>query len=94
VQFQAASTDHRAFDQQEGTFYLLAFSVKTDFDSVHGTRNTVVKMVLIASRISLQCAGNARYIRMMRCSQSLSILVLHVGHVVRSSVSEEVWAII
>jgi hypothetical protein len=29
VQFQAASTDHRAFDHQEGTSFSLALGVKT-----------------------------------------------------------------
>lgn len=45
---QAASTDHKAFDQREGTFSTLALNVKTldRLQFSHGVENAIAKAEL------------------------------------------------
>jgi hypothetical protein len=47
VQFQAASTDHRAFDQQDGTSSSLALDVNTAFDLPEAWHYNIINPSLI-----------------------------------------------
>jgi hypothetical protein len=57
---QAASTDHKAFDQREGTFSTIALNVETVFNLLVAWRFSIVKPGLTWGCTLLQHTSDSR----------------------------------